>query len=340
MIRANAERLRRLLHGLQTAVRDALIAARAHSRTSSRFSEVAVITPADTIYRIDRTAEAAVRDWFERRWPRGWPVELVMEGLEDRPAVYPRGTPLDRTIVKCIVDPIDGTRGLMYDKRSAWVLTAFAPQRGARTELRDLFVAAMTELPTSRQTFSEQWSAIRGRGRRGVSGKLMDLRTGRTVAIRPTPSAARDCRHGFASLVKFFPEGRALTARIEEDLWRELAPPESNGSPIVFDDQYLTTGGQIRELLVGHDRMVGDVRPLVFRRLGLGTTLACHPYDLCAALVLTEAGGVVEDPEGGPVRAPLDTTSSVAWIGYANARLARAVRPALRRVLRRHLYAI
>ena len=105
----------------------------------------------------------------------------------------------------------------------------------------------------------------------------------------------------------------------------------------MFDDQYPTTGGQIYELLVGHDRMLADLRPLVFRRLGLTSPLVCHPYDICTALLLTEAGGVVETPDGRPLRVPLDTTSAVAWAGYANPALARHVRPVLRRLLTRFL---
>lgn len=309
---------------------------RARAVGSKRFADVAAVTAADTIYRIDRISEGAIRGWFARNWPRRCPVELVMEGLEGEPATFPRGTRVDRTSVKCIIDPIDGTRCIMHDKRSAWVLAGVAPQRGAGTGLADIAVAAMTELPTTRQTLAEQWSAVRGRGPRGVVGRLVDLRTGRRSPIRPAPSPARDFRHGFASFVKFFPDGKALTARLEEELWAKVCPPDPGGSPVVFDDQYLTTGGQLRELLVGHDRMIGDLRPLVFRRLGLRSSLVCHPYDICTALILSEAGGLVERPDGGRLSAPLDTTSSVAWVAYSNATLARKVRPVLRRLLTEH----
>ena len=45
-----------------------------------------------------------------------------MEGVgEDEPITFPRHTPVAQTILKLIVDPIDGTRCLMYDKRSGWV---------------------------------------------------------------------------------------------------------------------------------------------------------------------------------------------------------------------------
>lgn len=330
-----AERARRMLCALQSDLRDALIAARRQG--AARLAKVAAVTAADTIYRIDRIGEKAIAAWFERHWPRTWPVQVVMEGVDDAaPLVFPRGTPVARTLWRCIIDPIDGTRNLMYDKRSAWMLTALAPQRGARTTLADIEVAVMTELPTSKQDRSDQISAVRGRGRRGLVARTIDLRSGRVRRFEPRPSTARGFEHGFASLVKFFPEGKELTGRIEEALWRELVP-RAEGSPLVFDDEYLTTGGQIYELLVGHDRMIGDLRPLVFAKLGATSALTCHPYDICTELILREAGGLVEAPLGGALRAPLDTTSPVAWVGYANPVLARRVRPVLRRLIREHL---
>jgi hypothetical protein len=88
------------------------------------------------------------------------------------------------------------------------------------------------------------------------------------------------------------------------------------------------------ELIVGHDRMLGDLRPLAYAKLGFSAaTLCCHPYDICTALIAREAGCVVETPEGGALKYPLDTTTPVAWMGYANTRLARIVRPVLRHVM-------
>jgi hypothetical protein len=37
------------------------------------------------------------------------------------------------------------------------------------------------------------------------------------------------------------------------------------------------------------------------------------------------------------LRVPLDTTTAVAWMGYANTTLARRVRPVLRRVMAQYL---
>ena len=100
----------------------------------------------------------------------------------------------------------------------------------------------------------------------------------------------------------------------------------------VFDDQYICTGGQLYELIVGHDRMLGDLRPAAYAKLGFSSAaLCCHPYDICTALIAAEAGCVIEAPGGGPLRFPLDTTTPVSWMGYANPGLARKVRPVLRR---------
>jgi len=45
---------------------------------------------------------------------------------------------------------------------------------------------------------------------------------------------------------------------------------------------------------------------------------------------------VVEQPDGRPLDAPLDTTSPIAWMGYANPTLARTVRPVLQRLMKQH----
>ena len=331
------DRARALLCRLQDSIRDAVIAAR-DTRAADELAEVAEVTAADTIYKIDKVSEEAVLGWFEAHWPPEWPVELVMEGLEGEGAVtFPRGTPVEATGLKCIHDPIDGTRGLMYDKRSAWILSALAPQRGGRTNLGDVRVAAMTELPTSKQWASDQVSGVRGCGLAGLVAERVDVRGGGRRPLSVRPSRAGDFRHGFAALARFFPEGKALLARIEEGVWDELYGTGEGGSPVVFEDQYLSTGGQIYELLVGHDRMLGDLRPLVHRKLGIASALVCHPYDICTAMLLEEAGGVVESPDGRPLDAPLDTTSPVSWMGYANPALAELVRPALARSMEEHL---
>ena len=108
----------------------------------------------------------------------------------------------------------------------------------------------------------------------------------------------------------------------------------------MFDDQYLSTGGQLYELMTGRDRMLLDARGLLyerFKREGKPAGYACHPYDLCTALIAEEAGVIVTDGRGLPLNAPLDTTTDVSWIGYANEAIRREVEPVLLRLLSKHI---
>lgn len=340
-------RLRRLLCSLQDTIRATLVAAQGKPQDLAR---VAALTKADTIYAVDKISEQATFDWFDENWPAAFPVELVMEGCEncaDEPLTFPRGTPIARTTWKCILDPIDGTRGYMYDKRPAWSLAALAPQRGHQTNLVDIVVAAMTELPTRKQWRADQFSAVRGCGRAGVIATACDVRSPARTSLRRSrthrhlrslvhPSVAKNFHHGFASLARYFPEGKAFIAQFEEELWRALHGT-GGAAPLVFDDQYISTGGQLAEILVGHDRMVGDIRPMVYAKLRLNMALSCHPYHICTALIAREAGVIVEAPDGDELRAPLDTTTPISWVAYANPTLARLARPVFRRLIVDHL---
>jgi fructose-1,6-bisphosphatase/inositol monophosphatase family enzyme len=333
MRRERLNRLRRLLCALQNHIRDSFLAAR--QRQGKKFARVAAVTAADTIYHVDRLSEEAIVAWFEEHWPANEPVEVVMEGIDEDALTFPRGTIVARTLWKCILDPIDGTRGVMYDKRPAFTLAGIAPQRGPKTHLGDIVAAAMSELPTSKQDRADQLSAVRGGG---VIAETHDVVRNTRRRWTPQPSRAKTFDHGFAALVRFFPEGKTLLATVEEALWRELGLLGKDGGQRVFDDQYISTGGQLFELIAGHDRMLGDLRPIAYAKLGLSSAaLCCHPYDICTALIAQEAGCLIEAPDGRPLRPPLDTTTAVAWMGYANATLARQVRPVLRRIIAQYL---
>jgi hypothetical protein len=113
-----------------------------------------------------------------------------------------------------------------------------------------------------------------------------------------------------------------------------LGPPQP-GKAQAFEDQYICTGGQLYELMAGHDRFIADLRPLFERRRAGGAALCCHPYDLCTELIARELGVLVTDERGGPLDAPLDVSFDVAWVGYANHALKARVEPHLQRALTR-----
>jgi hypothetical protein len=326
--------VRTLLLDLGDHVRQSVINTRREGDIGA-FAAVSRESVADTIYGIDRISEDAISIWFAKHWPASIPVEVVMEGVDpEHPVTVPAGIPIEQTQAKIILDPIDGTRGIMYDKRAAWFLAGVAPQRGAATRLSEIEIAVMVELPTTKQWRADRFSAIRGQG---LIGESVNVLTG---AVRPRgvrPSAAADMLHGFGYISRFFPAGKALTAAVEQQLWDRLYSSTPGKEIVLFEDQYISTGGQFCELLLGHDRMIADIRPLVFRKLGLASALCCHPYDVSAALVLQEAGVVLEAPDGSPMDGPLDTTSPISWVAYANPQLANHIRPVLQAVLQEML---
>ncbi len=327
------EHLRNLLVSLGEHVRSTLIEQRG-AAVSPRLAEIANVTAADTIYGIDALVEPAILEWLAGNWPSSEAVELVMEGLEEHgPVAFPAGTRVADTRWKLMIDPIDGTRMIMHDKRSAWMIGALAPQRGAETTLRDVTAAVLVELPPTKQTLVDTLSAVRGQG---VRAHRVNLADNTRRPFKTEPYAGTEVAHGFSSLVKFFPGAKERVARIEQETLVHAYGPEVIGAT-VFDDQYLSTGGQFYEILTGRDRWLGDIRPLIFAAEGWDQILVCHPYDVGAALLLEEAGCVIEKPDGSPLDAPLDTTSPVAWVAYANPRLADRLRGSLQRALAQEL---
>lgn len=282
--------------------------------------------PGDTIYAIDEVAEDELLDDLDHALTqaRTGSVLVVGEGLPAGTVVGGAGEPRWRMIV----DPVDGTRGLMYQKRSAWALTGVAPERGAATGLADVAVAVQTEIPVAKQDRADRLWAVGPRW--GVERE--DLRDGTTTPVALRPSSARTIEHGYVSVSRFFPGGRDLLASVDDDVVERVLGPAADGKARCFEDQYASTGGQLYELLAGHDRVVVDLRPLLAPLLtaaGRPAPLCCHPYDLATASIATAAGVVVTSVGGGPLDAPLEVEPDVAWAGYANAALRDLVEPAL-----------
>ena len=90
---------------------------------------------------------------------------------------------------------------------------------------------------------------------------------------------------------------------------------------------------------MGHDRWTADLRPLiepVLQEHGQALGLCCHPYDLCTELIAREAGVLVTDVFGNPLRAPLDVSTDVAWMGFANSAIGAQVTAVLPSILAEH----
>lgn len=228
----------------------------------------------------------------------------------------------------------------MYDKRSAWFLATLAPDRGAATCLSDSIASAMIELPTSKQTLSDSLIATRG-------GTLLAWRTtiegGERQPIAVKPSREKSLHFGFGQVSNFFPGTKVIAAELMEEIVSQTLGSVQPGQASVFDDQYISTGGQMVELIVGHDRFCCDLRPLFYdileRRLNnrVQRGLECHSYDAAGALVAEAAGVILTDGYGQKLDAPFSVNHPVHWCGYANEELRSHIEPIIQRWLVRNL---
>jgi len=335
----HTDQLIQRLKELQAGIRESILRHR-DEVPLERLSEVVETTESDVKFDIDLAAEEQIAR-FCRNWAEtdGICFVLVAEGISHAPGgperiVFPESAPEDSAKFVLILDPVDGTRELMYDKRSAWALSGIAPYKPDGNTLADIEVAVQTELPTSKQTLAD--TVIATTNSKTVCERV-DITSGEIVtSFNPTPSNATDLDQGFATVSKFFLGGKELASRIEEDLAERLVGPIQGGRAAIFDDEYISTGGQMYELIAGHDRFIADIRPIMsawLARRGIQLGLCAHPYDLCTELVARGAGVCITQPDGRPLCAPLDTVTNVSWIGYANETLRRLIEPHLQELL-------
>ena len=296
-------------------------------------SRVAADEAGDTIFAVDRVSEEVLVTFCEREMAPINPLILIAEGLDGGQIVLPREAAESDAVWRVIVDPIDGTRGLMYQKRSAWVLTGVAPNREPATNLQDIELAVQTEVPLVKQHLSDTLWAIRGEG---AQAERFNRLTNERAALALQPSRAQTIEQGYAMIARFFPGARDELAAIDEEVVQGALGPSMAGKANCFEDQYASSAGQLYELIAGHDRFIADLRPLLgplMSKRGLPLPICCHPYDLCTELIAREAGVFVTDVHGNALQARLAVEPDVAWAGYANAQIRAQIEPLLRQAL-------
>ena len=289
----------------------------------------------DVIFGIDRIAEAAMLEYLEQRLAKKAAFVVIAEGIEEPGGrVFPQDRDPEEVPYRLIIDPIDGTRPLMYDKRSGWILTGVAENKGPTTGLHDVFFAMQTEIPVQKQCFADMLWAFK-QGDRAYALRE-HLATGNKKEYAPASSSVTTLDQGFACFVNFFHGSKELISRIDEAVAHRLFGPVQPGRTWSFEDQYMSTGGQLYELATGRDRFIADLRALIERSRklkGEAMGLCCHTYDLCTFLIAEKAGCIITDETGAPLSAPLDTQTAVSWIGYANHELHKSIQPILQEVL-------
>ena len=305
------DQLRQRLVTVGEAVRDDVLAA-CRAQSVEELAAYDDSGPGDTAFAIDKVSEDRLLELVG-----DLPVRLVAEGIGQGTAA--QDVDAEWTL---LADPLDGTRPLAHQKRSAWVL--LGATRGDR--LADLEVSVAVEVPTVKAGEADVLSAVRGSG---ATGERVDLRDGRRSPLAVRPSRAAGLEQGYGGVARYFPGARAELAEVDDAVHRRVLGPARPGKAQAFEDQYCT-GGTLIELAVGHDRWAADLRPLLGDRAGI----CAHPDDLAGWLVAAESGVLVTSPDGGPLDAPLDLASDVAWVAYANEQIRAIVEPALQAELR------
>lgn len=290
----------------------------------------------DLGYALDEVAEQAIADFGQALGQRG-PAVVVAEGPGERrygPALGAAGAPAtassagvanmpsceggavhDVAPVLALVDPVDGTRPLMQELRSAWVLTGLAPDGGAATRLSHIEIAVQTELPLSTAAVYHVLTARRGQG---ATIARHDVRTGECLASQTLRVAEQQpLDNGTFSFTRYLPVERTLVADLERRFLEQAIATHELNPRLIYDDQYLCSAGQLFLVTTGRYRMLADLRAWLGAQHGLANFTA-KPYDLSALLIYQEAGVRVLDAKGEPLDAPCDTETPLDVVAFGN----------------------
>lgn len=314
-------RLATLCDEIRRHTRDALLGA-VQQGDLSPLARTAAQGAGDVTFGLDLPSESWIARWSEetaRREPlsvltedRGW--RHLGPGSGGRVRELPG---FDHGGPRIAFDPVDGTRNLMFDLRSAWTVVSFAAAGAHAPRFRDLAGGLVSELPTSRARSFRVLEAGRGGPCRIVERALADgalLSAGQLVA---DGSARAD--HGYFPFFRYDPRLRPHLAALEAAFFARLEAHEGADLRSVWDDQYISNAGQLVLLAQGTYRMVVDARALVGRRAQL-PTVTTKPYDVAGALLCAHAAGaVVTRADGSALDFPIDATTPLDMAGYANA---------------------
>lgn len=291
----------------------------------------------DTTYVLDAVAEGVLSEWLDERAKLG-PVSLLTEdaGWRHRgPGPDGRSVELagfDHGGPRLAIDPIDGTRNLMTDLRSAWTVVSLAGPGREEPRYADLVGGIVAEIPDSRAARARVLSATRGGGCRLAVHEPCDGGIVEENALRADDDDRVD--HGYYPFFAYSPDLRPAVAQLAAGFFERLARLEGADVRNCYDDQYISSGGQLALLALGTYRMIVEPR----RWLARGRpAVVAKPYDMAgAALCAEEAGCVVTALDGSRLDFPLDAHTPVGFAGFANRRTARRLRGHLDAALAAH----
>lgn len=327
------------LHELATRIRGAARGALLDALARGTLDDLArphSVGAGDVTYGIDLPTERVLDAWLDEV-ARHEPISLLTEdsGWRHRgPDGHGRARDLDgfdHGGPRIVVDPIDGTRNLMADLRSAWTVVASCGPGESEPRMSEVEGGVLSEIPDSRGAAARVFRAtVDGRVRLSVE-RLEDGGLVSDGTWRVDDDDRAD--HGYFPFFRYMADLRPEIARVEAAFFARLAEREKADVRNCYDDQYISNGGQLALLTTGTYRMIADLRAFLAERRGT-PTLTCKPYDCAGAILVARAAGcVVTAPDGGVLDFPLDVSTPVSFVGWANARTRRRLEPHLRAAL-------
>jgi hypothetical protein len=306
-----------LCGSIRAALRTALC-----TRTPAELAHVAGRGAGDVTFGLDVPAEAAVERWLAEHAARA-PLSLCTEdagwrhrGPDGAGGVRALAQP-DPRAARILIDPIDGTRNLMADLRSAWTVVAFAPSGPRAARLADVTGGIVAEIPAPGGARARTlWAASVG-----PCNIAEEDAGGRGVGPSRALAADADDRpdRGYFPFFHYEPASRPRLAELQAEFFARLEREEGADPRACWDDQYISNAGQLVLLALGTYRMVIDARAHLARRAGAAWTTS-KPYDVAGAIVVARAAGcAITRADGGELDFPLDATTSVDFAGYHNA---------------------
>ena len=245
----------------------------------------------------------------------------------------PDGEPQNCPRYRIIVDPIDGTRGLMYSKRSAWITPASHHNTMMFHCFRTSWWRCRLEIPPPKQTLADTLIAVRGSG---AWATRTDLETGATTALDPVPpaqqraslTASGHCMRGFRAA------GTSSVRSTTTTPVRELLGRGREGKAATMDtvwNRWPAGGARLRARPLGGGPPP-PARASCWPNVACPARCAAPLRHLHRALIAEELE--VESPGPTGRRCRLRSTWTPTWrpwVGFANTALRDAVLPVLQR---------
>ncbi len=274
----------------------------------------------DWTFGLDLPSEERIAAWLQEQGARA-PISVLTEDTGWSHRAPGSSGPRDLETFghagpRIAFDPVDGTRNLMSDLRSAWTVVSFAGPGSDAPRFSDVQAGLVSEIPTTRADRYRIYSAERG----GPCVRQVRSLANDDLLEEEILRCDEDDRpdQGYFPFFRYDPVLRPALAQLESAFFERLERFESAELRSVYDDQYISSAGQLMLLSEGTYRMVVDARAWVARRAGR-TTVTSKPYDVAGALVVAEAAGaVVTAASGRALDFPIDAETPVDFAGYAN----------------------